>query len=224
MSDPTFLIFANKAHPLYSELKNCGETFIDLDSDEAFESKKVKDQSIDAIFDFSIVDKESKYKLLRNLSIEFDAPIVSELSCYWGDYFVGKFPKLKGALSAVFYTPTKKHEVWARDESIYHHVELLMSKLSRSIHRVNKPGLGFIFPRTLAMIINEAFFALEDKLASSGDLDTAMKYGVNYPLGAIEWAQKCGLINVVMLLDELYDMTGDPRYRASLELRRQASL
>lgn len=224
MNEAKYLIFATKTHPLYSELKALGEIFIDLDSDEGFESKKTRSENIEVIFDFALVDKESKYKLLRNLSIEFDKPIVSDLTCYWGDYFVGKFPQLAGALSCVFHTPTKKHECWAQDEAVYAHTQALIEALGRTLHRVSAPGLGFIFPRTLALIINEAFFALEDNLATASDLDTALKYGVNYPLGAIEWAQKCGLINVVMLLDELYDMTGDPRYRASLELRRQASL
>ncbi len=224
MNETKYLIFATQNHPLYHELKACGHKFIDLSSSADFESKDNRYLDCEAIFDFSLVDKESKYRFLKNLSIEYKVPIISELSCYWGDYFVGKFPKVKGALSTVFYSPTKKHECYASDEETLGHIKELMDSMGRTTHRVRAPGLGFIFPRTLSLIINEAYFALEDGLASENDLDTALQFGVNYPLGAIEWSKKCGLNNVVMLLDELLDLTGDPRYRASLELRKRALL
>ena len=224
MNNAKYLIFATKNHPLYEELKASGEKFIDLSSNADFESNDNRYQSCEAIFDFSLVDKESKYNFLRNLSIEYKAPIISDLTCYWGDYFLGKFPRIKGALSTVYYTPTKKHECYASDDETFEIIQDFMTMLSRSLHRVRSPGLGFIFARTLSLIINEAYFSLEDGLATAKDLDTALKYGVNYPLGAIEWGQKCGLNNIVMLLDELYSMSGDNRYRASLELRKLAAL
>ncbi len=224
MNENKYLVFATQNHPLYAELKASGHKFIDLSSNADFEGKDNRYLDCQAIFDFALVDKESKYRFLKNLSIEYKVPIISDLSCYWGDYFVGKFPKVKGAISTVFYSPTKKHECFAADEDTLTFINDFMSSLGRSTHRVRSPGLGFIFPRTLSLIINEAYFSLEDGLATETDLDTAMKFGVNYPLGAIEWSKKCGLNNVVMLLDELLDLTGDTRYRASLELRRRSLL
>ena len=40
-----------------------------------------------------------------------------------------------------------------------------------------------------------------------------MKFGVNYPCGPFEWISKSGPSWVLYLLDELYDVTRDPRYR-----------
>lgn len=62
---------------------------------------------------------------------------------------------------------------------------------------------GFASTRTLAMIINEAYFALGENVSSKEDIDTAMKLGTNYPYGPFEWAAKIGLQNVHALLDTL---------------------
>lgn len=62
---------------------------------------------------------------------------------------------------------------------------------------------GFITPRIICMIINEAFFALSDGVSTKGEMDTAMKLGTNYPYGPFEWAQKIGLENITTLLTTL---------------------
>jgi 3-hydroxybutyryl-CoA dehydrogenase len=77
---------------------------------------------------------------------------------------------------------------------------------------------GFIFPRTISQIINEAHFALEENVASKNDIDRAMKYGVNYPKGPFEWS-KGREIYVLTLLDELYQKTKDKRYLPSRLLK-----
>jgi len=65
----------------------------------------------------------------------------------------------------------------------------------------NEPGL--VAARVLAMIINEAFFALGDGVSTKIDMDTAMKLGTNYPFGPFEWANKIGLNKIVALLQSL---------------------
>ena len=82
------------------------------------------------------------------------------------------------------------------------------------------PGLPVI--RTLAMLANEAFDLVLQGVASPDDVDLAMRHGVNYPLGPIEWARQIGLRRVLSALDAVLAETGDPRYRASFELRRAA--
>ena len=62
---------------------------------------------------------------------------------------------------------------------------------------------GFVSPRVIAMIINEAFFALEEKLSTRADIDTAMKLGTNYPYGPFEWADLIGGAKIVELLEHL---------------------
>ncbi len=72
---------------------------------------------------------------------------------------------------------------------------------------------GFVTARTIAMIINEAYFAFGDNVSSQADIDIAMKLGTNYPYGPFEWAKKIGLKNVHSLLQIL--STNDERYTIS---------
>lgn len=62
---------------------------------------------------------------------------------------------------------------------------------------------GFITARVIAMIINEAYFALEEKVSTKEEIDLAMKLGTNYPYGPFEWSEKIGLKNIYDLLTEL---------------------
>jgi 3-hydroxybutyryl-CoA dehydrogenase len=62
---------------------------------------------------------------------------------------------------------------------------------------------GFITCRVVSMIINEAYFALEEGVSTKEQMDEAMKLGTAYPYGPFEWAQKIGLGNIVQLLTHL---------------------
>lgn len=63
--------------------------------------------------------------------------------------------------------------------------------------------IGMIAARNIAMIINEAYFGLEDNISTKEQIDTAMKLGTNYPFGPFEWAEKIGLENIKKLLLQL---------------------
>ncbi len=78
---------------------------------------------------------------------------------------------------------------------------------------------GFVLPRILMMVINEAFFALSERIASPRAIDSAMKLATNYPKGPLEWADRIGLDIVLHTLDSLYDTYHNERYRASALLR-----
>jgi 3-hydroxybutyryl-CoA dehydrogenase len=62
---------------------------------------------------------------------------------------------------------------------------------------------GFISAGIIAMIINEAYFALEENVSTREEIDIAMKLGTNYPYGPFEWAKKIGLKNIYNLLEKL---------------------
>lgn len=70
---------------------------------------------------------------------------------------------------------------------------------------------GFITPRIISMIINEAYFALGEGVSTPAEIDTAMKLGTNYPYGPIEWGNKIGLQNVADLLNKMSEI--NPRYK-----------
>jgi 3-hydroxybutyryl-CoA dehydrogenase len=62
---------------------------------------------------------------------------------------------------------------------------------------------GFVTPRVIIMIINEAFIALKEGVSTKEEIDTAMKLGTNYPYGPFEWAEKIGIEKINSLLVKL---------------------
>ncbi|MDQ2809934.1 MAG: 3-hydroxyacyl-CoA dehydrogenase family protein, partial [Chloroflexota bacterium] len=78
----------------------------------------------------------------------------------------------------------------------------------------------YVIGRVVCGIINEAAFALGEGVASAADIDTAMRLGVNYPQGPLEWANKLGLPLVLAMLEHLYDFYHEERYRAAPLLRQ----
>lgn len=84
-----------------------------------------------------------------------------------------------------------------------------------------KSSVGMVTPRIIFMIINEAFYTVEEGTAQENDIDTAMKLGTAYPRGPFEWLQLCGIDNVYKTLWILHQVTGDERYRISHSLYRK---
>jgi len=82
--------------------------------------------------------------------------------------------------------------------------------------------VGLVTARVICMIINEAYCALEEGIASRNDIDLAMKLGTNYPFGPFEWATRIGLTQVINLLDAVYRDTGDERYSVCNLLRSES--
>lgn len=82
--------------------------------------------------------------------------------------------------------------------------------------------VGAVTPRVICMIINEAYYTLEEGTAQRDDIDLAMKLGTNYPFGPFEWAQRIGIHHIVNLLDAVYQDTKDERYTVCTLLRREA--
>ena len=81
---------------------------------------------------------------------------------------------------------------------------------------------GLLVARTAAMLVNEAADVVGRSVASATDVDRAMRFGVGYPIGPLEWGDRIGVSRVVLLLDALARMYGDGRYRACPTLRRAA--
>jgi len=82
------------------------------------------------------------------------------------------------------------------------------------------PGPGFISARVVSMIINEAYLALEENVSSKEEIDTAMKWGTNYPFGPFEWGRKIGLKNIYQLLDVMAQ--ANDRYQPAALLKIEA--
>jgi len=71
---------------------------------------------------------------------------------------------------------------------------------------------GFITSRINAMIGNEAFYMLQEGIASAADIDKALKLGLNHPMGPFEMVDLVGLDTRLSILEYLHKSLGD-KYR-----------
>lgn len=100
-------------------------------------------------------------------------------------------------------------------------VQRFFNSVGKEIELV-QDRVGMVLPRVLCQIINEAAFALQEDVASPQDIDTAMKLGLNYPLGPIEWADKIGFRHVHAVLAALENDLKEDRYRIAPLLKQMA--
>ncbi|MGW0655188.1 3-hydroxyacyl-CoA dehydrogenase [Streptomyces umbrinus] len=81
---------------------------------------------------------------------------------------------------------------------------------------------GLIVARTVARIVDLAHDAVAKGVATEEDIDTAMRLGVNYPLGPFEWSRRLGRSWAYDVLDDLHMRDPSGRYAPSLALYRHA--
>ncbi len=79
--------------------------------------------------------------------------------------------------------------------------------------RFVKSRVGLVTPRIVCMIINEAYYTVQEGTASREDIDLGMKLGTAYPKGPFEWSQEIGIDHVYETLEALYQDTKDERYK-----------
>jgi 3-hydroxybutyryl-CoA dehydrogenase len=79
---------------------------------------------------------------------------------------------------------------------------------------VIKESPGFITSRINAMIGNEAFYMLQEGIASAEDIDKALKMGLNHPMGPFELVDLVGLDTRLHILEYLHKTLGE-KYRPS---------
>ncbi len=77
---------------------------------------------------------------------------------------------------------------------------------------VIKESPGFITSRINAMIGNEAFYMLQEGIASAQDIDKALKLGLNHPMGPFELVDLVGLDTRLHILEYMHKSLGE-KYR-----------
>jgi 3-hydroxybutyryl-CoA dehydrogenase len=74
---------------------------------------------------------------------------------------------------------------------------------------VIKESPGFITSRINAIIGNEAFYMLQEGVATAEDIDKAVKLGLNHPMGPFEMVDLVGLDTRLHILEYLHKTLGD---------------
>ncbi len=109
-------------------------------------------------------------------------------------------------------------ELWEIAGEINMEAAHVLKSLGKKFITVNDEP-GFVSPRIIAMIINEAYFAKDENVSSENDIDVAMKLGTNYPYGPFEWCRKIGVKKVYDLLEKL--SVTDKRFTPAAGLKNE---
>jgi 3-hydroxybutyryl-CoA dehydrogenase len=88
----------------------------------------------------------------------------------------------------------------------------IINQLDKEYVIVSESG-GFIVNRILIPMINEAIGILADGIASAEDIDKAMKFGANHPIGPLSLGDLIGTDIVLAIMNNLYAEFGDSKYR-----------
>jgi 3-hydroxybutyryl-CoA dehydrogenase len=80
-----------------------------------------------------------------------------------------------------------------------------------------------IAERIVCQLVNEAHFALGERVGTAADIDAGMVLGLNHPRGPFEWGERLGHERVVSVLTRLRESGGDAYRAAPLLLSTLAS-
>lgn len=167
----------------------------------------------DVVFDFTIQDQPQSFALYapHPLTVFLDTSMITlaSLAIHQGNFsqctafgFNG-FPTLFNR---------QRLEVSVRLQNDLSKLEQICGAL-RTEFSVVDDRVGLVTPRVICMIINEAFYTVQEGTATREDIDLAMKLGTNYPFGPFEWCDRIGVRNVYRLLEAVYADTNDERYK-----------
>jgi len=95
----------------------------------------------------------------------------------------------------------------------------LVEKFGKQSIMVNEAPL-FAVNRILVPMLNEAMFVLMEGVASAADIDKGMMLGANHPIGPLALSDLVGLDTLLMVMETLYNETGDSKYRPCPLLRK----
>lgn len=105
-------------------------------------------------------------------------------------------------------------------------VDSVHASLAQAGYQVEciKDSAGFIAQRIIAMIVAIACEIAQQRIAAPKDIDTAVTLGLSYPKGPLAWGDALGAETLRIILNNMFEITKDPRYRPSLWLARRAQL
>ena len=183
----------------------------DLVAADLERAQLVMDFTMDAWPHAALYEAEGNYQLLIN-------SVKTTLLSFTRRF---QWPNLKGGfngLPGLFNRPVM--ELVAVDDTAVDSLKQLENDLGTKVVIV-ADRVGMVTPRVLCMIINEAFYTVQEGTAIAEDIDLGMKLGTRYPSGPFEFCQSIGVKHVYELLEALYEDTKEERYKICPQLKQQ---
>jgi 3-hydroxybutyryl-CoA dehydrogenase len=101
-----------------------------------------------------------------------------------------------------------------------------LQKAKVFVEKINKKSIdveestGFAVNRILVPMLNEAFFAYAEGVASAEDIDLGMMLGANHPIGPLALSDMVGLDTLLLVLEGFQKEFGEDKYRPAPILRK----
>ncbi len=108
-------------------------------------------------------------------------------------------------------------------DATYEALRAFGQSLDKQIVVALKDNPGFIVNLLFVPYGLDAIRGLEQGVATKEDFDTAMRLGMNHPMGPFELMDFVGLDTMLFIADAMYEETRDPRYAAPPLLRRMVA-
>jgi 3-hydroxybutyryl-CoA dehydrogenase len=108
-------------------------------------------------------------------------------------------------------------------DAAFHAAVGLVQSAGIAVSRIDDVA-GLVVLRTVATLANEAADAVTHGIATAGDVDVAMRKGVNYPRGPLAWADDVGVERIREVLHNLAAHYGQERYRISPLIARRCAV
>ncbi|MCS6807289.1 MAG: 3-hydroxyacyl-CoA dehydrogenase family protein [Bacteroidota bacterium] len=136
------------------------------------------------------------------LTAAYLAKVINAPNTIRANLLAGFFPEM--TVIELAYSRTLSAEALLLAETLFRSVGLRTETIDDIV--------GFVVPRIVAMLVNEAAFAVLENISTPSEIDTAMKLGTNYPYGPLEWAENIGFDVIFAILEALYAEYNSNRY------------
>jgi 3-hydroxybutyryl-CoA dehydrogenase len=180
----------------------------------------------DIVIEAATENAELKVRILRQIEtvVRADAIIASNTSSISITALAATLDKSERFIGMHFFNPVPLlplveviRGVQTSEETAAD-VRELTERLGKSpIGVKNSPG--FVVNRILVPMINEAFFVLQEGVATAEEIDAGMRLGANHPVGPLALADLIGLDVCLSVMDVFLKDFGDSKYRACPLLR-----
>ncbi|TNE55280.1 MAG: 3-hydroxyacyl-CoA dehydrogenase family protein [Bacteroidetes bacterium] len=181
----------------------------------------------DFIVENIIENVDAKTKVYQELSeiIQTTAKVVVNTSCITITRIGSLMKHPENVLGIHFMNPVHMRPTVEVIRGVYTSDESIETAL-KTLESVNMNGIvvndspGFVSNRVLMLTVNEAIFALQDRVADAESIDRIHKECFGHTMGPLETADLIGLDTILYSVEVLYHSFNDSKYRPAPLLKQ----